>query len=173
LLHDFPTCRGGEEEIGGRIASFQDQHRWLPAWCYLRIFFDELNHTDGLLASVIFCRHGGISKTSSEEALLPSCWSSAPGFYQVVRPRWIRGVRRRRIFAGSGCSGICALLLGGDVLGAPATGGGGIQGLDCIPFLSSRVFSVIWQALSSNLWFFSARVEKWPVCKIVTRHVLE
>jgi hypothetical protein len=138
-----------------------------------RFFFDELNHVDGLLASAIFRRHGGISPTSRSEALLPSYWSSAPCSHQVVCPRWFRGVQRRRSYAGKGCSGACALFLGGDALRTPTSGGGGTQGLDCVPILSSRVFFVIWQALSSNYWFFRASVVKGSVCKFVTCHVME
>jgi hypothetical protein len=96
-----------------------------------------------------------------------SCWSSARCCYQVVRPRWLQGVQQRRIFAGLGCSGICALFLGGDAWRTPATCGGDAQGLDCVFIFSSRVFSERWQALSSNYWFFRASDVKGLVCKFV------
>jgi hypothetical protein len=93
-LHAFPACRGGEEEICGRSASFQGQHRRLSARCYLRFFSDELDHADNFLASVIFGRHGGNSTTSSEEALLPSRsspvdsrWPAAKEFHR----KWVFG----------------------------------------------------------------------------------
>jgi hypothetical protein len=128
---------------------------------------------DGLLASTIFGRHGGIKATSRSEASLPSCWCSAPSLHQVVRPRWSHGVQRRRIYAEYGCSGVCAPFLGGNALRMSASGGGGSQGPDCILTHSSRVFYVFWQALLSNFRFFCASVVKGHVCISVTRHVLE
>ncbi|KAK1561221.1 hypothetical protein QYE76_017098 [Lolium multiflorum] len=139
--HWLLACRGGEEEASALLdLLFFNQHR------LHRFFLDELNHVDGLLASTIFGRHGGMITTSRSEASLPSCWCSAPRSHQVVRPRWPPGVQRRRIYAGYGCSGVCAPFLDGNVLRMPASGGGGSQGPDCILFPSSRVFFVIWQA---------------------------
>ncbi|KAK1626619.1 hypothetical protein QYE76_000934 [Lolium multiflorum] len=132
-LHAIQAGHGGEEERYGEPTTFQAQHRrLLPAWCYVWFFFVELNHADGLLACAICCQHGGISSTSCVEALPPSGWSSAPGFHQVVRPRWFHGVQRRRSFVGFGSSSIRAQFLDDDVLRMSATGGGDAQGPDCV-----------------------------------------
>lgn len=149
----LPGHHGGGE--GGAILdssvlcrSMARRWRW---FCFFWSFTAR-----GILAFAIHGRHGGLeSTTSGLEALqLPSCWSSARCCHQVVRPRWLQGVQQRRIFAGLGCSGICALVLGSDAWRMPANRGGDAQGPDCVFILCPRVFSVRWQALSSNFWFF-------------------
>lgn len=140
------ACRGGEEEASAQLdLLFFNQHRLLH-----RFFFIELNHVEDLLASTIFCRHGGSSTTSSSEASIPSCWGSASRFHQVVRPRWSPGVQRRRSYAGFGCSSLCALFLHGDTLRTPASGGGASQGPDCVFISCPRVCIVKCEGLSSK-----------------------
>lgn len=143
---------GGEggEILDGSVLCRSMEWRWW--WFYFVWSFTAR----GLLASAIHGRHGGLESTTSDlEALqLPSCWSSARCCCQVVRPRWLHGVQQRRIFAGLGRSVICALFLGGNAWRTLATRGGDAQGLDCVFIFSPRVFSVRWQALSSNFWFF-------------------
>jgi hypothetical protein len=119
---------------------------------------------------VIFGRHGGPSSTSSSEASLPSCWSSASRFHQVVCPRWSTGVQRRRIFAGVGCSSICALFLGGNAWGTPASGGGASQGPGRFSFYCLGVLVVKCEGLFSNIRFLRARVVK-GLSVICNRHV--
>jgi hypothetical protein len=138
-------------------------------WRWRWFFFFWRFTARGLLASAIHGRHGGLESTTSdlEALLLPSCWSSAFCCCQVVRPRQLQGVQQRRILAGLGRSGICALFLGGNAWGTPATRGGDIQGLDCFSIFSPRVFSVRWLALSSNIWFFRASDVKGLACNSV------
>jgi hypothetical protein len=63
----------------------------------------ELNHVGGMSASMIFCRHGGISATSGEETLLRSrggC-SKLP-ICEVIRSPQFGSGPRRKIIAGRG-----------------------------------------------------------------------
>ncbi|XP_047085458.1 uncharacterized protein LOC124696841 [Lolium rigidum] len=151
------SCRGGEGRWDGGAFSFF--RLCLPRWWF---FLNKCNQAGGLLASAILGRKGGLLSTTSrwEAHLRPGCWSSALRLPQVVRPRWIRGGQRRRICAGKGRSSILVLFLGGDAWRTPASGGGGIQGLDCFSSFCSQVFYVKRQALSSNIRFFRASVEK-------------
>jgi hypothetical protein len=148
-----PACRGGEEGGGDGAAAFSCRCWPLPKRCYI----GELNHAVGILATAIFCRHGGKSSTSDAEALHRiRRRSSVPLRHQVVRPRWLGGDRRLWFFVGRGCSSSLPLILGGDAFRTPAICGGGTQGLDRFSYLCPRVFFTIWKALSSICWFFRA-----------------
>lgn len=149
------------------------EHRSAEAFCRSaerlpkRCYDDELNHAGGKLATAIFCRHGGESLTSDEEALLRiRHWSSTLLRHQVVRPRWQGGGQWTRFFAGRGRSSTLPLILGGDALRTPATCGGDTQELDCFFFFSVRVFFVIIEALSSNFKFLVRVLSKGLLCKM-------
>jgi hypothetical protein len=62
------ACRGGEKEAAAQPDPFFFNQLWL----LLRFLFNDLNHVDGMLASTIFGRYGGITTTSRSEASLPS-----------------------------------------------------------------------------------------------------
>jgi hypothetical protein len=164
------SCRGGEGRYEGEVLLVL--RRLLLRW-RRRFVIDLSIQARGSAASAIFGRYGGQqSTTSRKEALLhPRGWSSASCRHQVVRPRWCPGVRRRRIYAGKGCSGVCAQFLGGDAMRTPASGGRGFQGPDCFSIFSPRVVFAFWQALSLNIGFFSASDVMGPACIFVTCHV--
>jgi hypothetical protein len=87
---------------------------------------NELIYVGGESASMTFCRYGGISATSGEEALLRSrggC-SKLPGGEVICSPQ-LGGGPRRKIYAGRGPSSIWFLLLGGDAWRTPAFCSGG------------------------------------------------
>jgi hypothetical protein len=166
------SCRGGEGRCVG--VAFLVLRWFLLRW-RRRFVIDSSNQARGSSASAIYGRCGGHqSTTSRKEALLhPRGWSSASCRHQVVRPRWCPGVRRRRIYARKGCSGVCVQFLGGDALRMAAYDGrdSQSQGLDCFSIFSPRVFFALWQASSSNIGFFSASDVKGTACKYVTCHV--
>jgi hypothetical protein len=66
--------------------------------------------------------------------------STAPR-HQVVHPRWLGDGLRLRNFIGREPLSTLLSFLGGNAWRTPASGGGSTQGLDCLEFLCSRVFS--------------------------------
>jgi hypothetical protein len=62
-----------------------------PLYPIFKRFDSELIHDGGLFSVAIFCRYGGASSTSSEEALLRSGHGcSSPLLYEVIRSPWRR-----------------------------------------------------------------------------------
>jgi hypothetical protein len=114
----------------------------------------ELIYVGGTLASTTFCRQGGVSATSGEEALLQSrggCSKLPSG--EMMRSPQLGGGPRRKIIAGRGLPSSWSLLLGGDAWRTPARCGGGARGLHCKKIICSMVFFVKRGALSVDRRF--------------------
>jgi hypothetical protein len=142
------------------------EREWLPAmlcgetWVGGLLLQVELIHAEGITASMILCRQGGVISTSASEALHSSRGGSTTPCHQVVCPRWLGDGLRLRNFVGREPLSTLFLFLGGNAWRTPASGGGGTQGLDCLESLCSKVFSVKSKALSSNTRFLRESVAR-------------
>jgi hypothetical protein len=109
----------------------------------------KLIHARGNLASAILCWQGSVITTSDEEALLRICHGSSMfPRHQVVCLRWLGDGQRQRFFAKREPSSNLLSFLRDT------------QGPNFLVIFSSRVFVIIWKALSSNCWFLRARLAR-------------
>ena len=167
LLWPLPLAgRGGEGRKRCCCASTSTMRWWLTL-----LLLPRANLATDKFAVAIFDRYGGPKSTSMMEALLPLLWSSTTCCCQVVRPRRWRAGQWQRFFAGfeppstllSDLGAFCTLRL-------PAICGRDAQGLVCFLFFSSRVFSIIGKAFSSNSRFLEQVMQK-GLSVICTCHV--
>jgi hypothetical protein len=118
-------------------------------------------HAAGCCAAAIFIRQGGMSSTSTMEALLrnrhgcsnPICREVIRSPRRSGRPWWL-------LVTGKRLPSRWSRILDSSTSRTPAKGDGGVLGLDCKNTLCSRVVFVKKLALSIDRRFHRASLEK-------------
>jgi hypothetical protein len=127
----------------------------------------ELIQASGISALAISRRHGGGISTSVEEAFVdPAAEARRHLAAKWFRPRWPDDGRWQKVHVGREPASYLLSFLGGDAWRTPTFCGGGTLVLDCLVFVSFRVFFVICKPLSSNTRFLE-RVLQVDFCKIL------